>query len=117
SEPGDDNTRAAGRGPTTGRAGRGTATPRDATCVPGRRRHRARGAQASVMLPPAASIFSLAVAENLVAVTFSATETSPVPSTLTGWPLRTAPLATRSSTVTSPPEGYSADSLSRLTTW
>ncbi|CPU62492.1 Uncharacterised protein [Mycobacteroides abscessus] len=42
---------------------------------------------------------------------------SPVPSTLTSWPLRTAPFATRSSTVTWPPSGYSAASLSRFTTW
>ena len=48
---------------------------------------------------------SLAEAENLSAVTDTATEMSPWPSTLTGWPLRTAPLATRSATVTSPPSG------------
>ena len=55
-------------------------------------------AQTTVARPPAASIFSLAEAENAWALTWTATERSPWPRTLTGWPLRTAPLATRSST-------------------
>ena len=57
----------------------------------------------SVTVPPAAAIFSLAEPETASTVTCSATETSPVPSTLTSSFLRTAPLATRSATVTSPP--------------
>src|SRR5918993_456766 len=61
--------------------------------------------QAVVADPPAASIFSLALAEKACAVTFTATPISPVPSTFTSFPPRTAPLVTRSSTVTSPPEG------------
>ncbi len=59
----------------------------------------------TVAEPPAAMILSLALAENACTVTCSVTPASPVPSTLTGSPLRTAPLATRSSTVTSPPSG------------
>src|SRR6476620_8087286 len=78
---------------------------------------RAHGPQATETDPPAASIFSLAEAENAWAVTSTLTERSPWPSTLTGWPLRTAPLATSSSTVTWPPSGKSALIRSRLTTW
>src|SRR3954454_3456331 len=52
------------------------------------------GIQTTVAVPPAASIFCLADAENPWALTWHATEISPWPSTLTGWPLRTAPLAT-----------------------
>ncbi len=59
----------------------------------------------SVAVPPAAVIFSLAEAEYASTETVSATPISPEPSTLTGSPLRTAPLATRSSTVTAPPSG------------
>lgn len=59
----------------------------------------------SVTLPPAAAIFSLAEPETASTETCSATETSPAPSTLTSSFLRTAPLATRSATVTSPPCG------------
>ncbi len=67
---------------------------------------RQREAQtSSVTVPPAAVIFSLAEPETASTVTCSATEISPWPSTLTSWFLRTAPLATRSSTVTSPPSG------------
>ena len=55
--------------------------------------------------PPAASIFSLAEPEKASAVTCTATVISPVPKTLTNSPPRTAPLATRSSTVTTPPVG------------
>src|SRR5699024_195741 len=81
-------------------------------------RSRSAGAdQASVALPPAALIFSAAEPENLSAVMFRATVISPVPRTFTGCFGRTAPLATRSATVTSPPSGNRADSLSRLTTW
>lgn len=57
----------------------------------------------AVVEPPAAEIFSAADLENLCAVTFTATEISPSPSTLTGWFLRTAPLATSWSTSTVPP--------------
>src|SRR5690348_9197628 len=71
------------------------------------------GRQRVVTEPPAASILSLAEPENLWTVTLTVTSMSPVPSTLTGRPSRTAPLATRSSTVTSPPCGYSAASRSR----
>ncbi len=41
------------------------------------------GFYSSVALPPAAASLSLALPENLFAVTFSATEISPSPSTLT----------------------------------
>ena len=63
------------------------------------------GGQAVVAEPPAASIFSLALAENALAVTLTATVISPLPSTFTRCPSRTAPLATRSSMLTSPPSG------------
>ena len=43
------------------------------------------------MLPPAAEIFSDAEDEKLWTVTFTLTEMSPFPRTLTGWPLRAAP--------------------------
>ena len=78
-------------------ADRGPASQKPVPC-----RH---GAQTVVVDPPAASIFSLAAPENLWTVTSTLTSMSPVPSTLTGRPSRTAPLATRSSTVTSPPFG------------
>ncbi len=42
---------------------------------------------------------------------------SPLPRTLTGWFLRTAPAATSSSTPTVPPSGNSAASWATLTTW
>ena len=42
---------------------------------------------------------------------------SPWPSTLTGWPLRTAPAATRSSTPTAPPCGNSRSIAATFTTW
>ena len=61
--------------------------------------------QAVVTVPPAASILALADSDAASTVTASATASSPVPSTLTGSPPRTAPLATRSATVTSPPLG------------
>jgi hypothetical protein len=41
------------------------------------------GRQAVVAVPPAASIFSLALPENALAVTFTATVISPLPSTFT----------------------------------
>src|SRR5690606_23720187 len=87
----------------------------------GRRRVRATGpvrsCQSSETEPPAARIFSRAEPERASTATSSLTVISPVPSTLTRWPLRTAPFATRASTVTWPPSGYSAASLSRVTTW
>src|SRR5690348_11823667 len=52
-----------------------------------------------VVEPPAAAILAAALSENLCALTWTATEISPWPRTLTGWPSRTAPLATRSSTL------------------
>src|SRR5690554_1653426 len=55
--------------------------------------------------PPAATIFDSAEPETLSTATFSLTAISPVPRTLTFSFLRTAPLATRSLTVTSPPLG------------
>ncbi len=73
-------------------------------------------AQSSVMLPPAAAIFSLAEAENASALTCTATEMSPLPRILTGSPARTAPAPTRSSTPTEPPWGNSSPSVDRLTT-
>ena len=73
-------------------------------------------AQSSVMLPPAAAIFSLAEAENASALTCTATEMSPLPRILTGCPARTAPAPTRSSTPTEPPWGNSSPSVDRLTT-
>src|SRR5687768_7556694 len=42
---------------------------------------------------------------------------SPVPSTLTSWPLRTAPLATSASTSTFPPSGNSSPRRLTLTGW
>jgi large subunit ribosomal protein L15 len=71
----------------------------------------------SVALPPAAAIFSFAEAENACALTCTAEEISPLPSTLTGRPGRTAPRAARSSTPTVPPSGKSSLMRSRLTTW
>ncbi len=71
----------------------------------------------SVVLPPAAAIFSFAEAENALALTWTATEMSPEPSTLTGRPSRTAPLATSASMPTEPPSGNRLPSRSRLTTW
>jgi hypothetical protein len=59
----------------------------------------------------------LADAENACALTCTATEMSPEPSTLTGRPSRTAPLVTRSSTPTVPPSGKRSLIRSRLTTW
>src|SRR5690606_35037503 len=89
--------------------------------IPGRDRssHRlVRGVQtSSVTVPPAAVIFSLAEPEPASTGTCSATEISPWPSTLTRLFLRTAPLATSSSTVTSPPSGYREARRSRFTTW
>ena len=63
-------------------------------------------------LPPAAASFSRAEPENASAVTCSVTPSrSPSPSTLTSWPLRTAPAGTRSSTPTVPPCGNSVGEL------
>lgn len=59
----------------------------------------------SSAVPPAAAIFSLAEPEKACTFTWTATEMSPVPRTLTGRPRRTAPRAARSSAVTSPPSG------------
>ena len=73
-----------------------------------RRGRRSPARQSVVAVPPAAAILSRALAENAWTVTCRATVTSPSPSTLTGAPSRTAPLATRSSTVTAPPSGKSA---------
>src|SRR5690606_26509666 len=81
------------------------------------RRRPCQLSQASETVPPAARIFSLADAETRSTAISSLTSISPLPSTFTGWPLRTAPFATRPSTVTVPPSGNSADSLSRFTTW
>src|SRR5699024_9834160 len=76
-----------------------------------------KATHAVVTDPPAAAIFCSAEAENFCAVTSSLTLTSPEPSTLTGWFLRTAPLATSSSTVTVPPSGNSSCRVARFTTW
>src|SRR5215207_11468728 len=72
----------------------------------------------TVVLPPAAPIFSAAEAEKACARTSTFTPPrSPVPSTLTGWPRRTAPASTRASGSIVPPCGNSAAIRSRLTTW
>src|SRR6478735_5405473 len=72
----------------------------------------------TVVLPPAAPIFSAADAENACACTSTFTPPrSPVPSTLTGWPRRTAPASARLSGSIDPPCGNSAAIRSRLTTW
>src|SRR5699024_3328506 len=71
----------------------------------------------AVVEPPAASIFSTADLENLSAVTFSLTLTSPSPRTLTGCLARTRPAATMSATATSPPCGNASAKSATLTTW
>src|SRR5215211_4723606 len=72
----------------------------------------------TVVLPPAAPIFSAADAENACACTSTLTPPrSPVPSTLTGWPRRTAPASARLSGLIEPPSGNSAAIRSRFTTW
>src|SRR3954471_1149806 len=72
----------------------------------------------SVAEPPAAAIFSLADSLNACAEMVSDTPpSSPEPSTLTGWPLRTAPAWPRPPGPISPPFGNSSASRSRLTTW
>src|SRR5215211_8515618 len=72
----------------------------------------------TVVLPPAAPIFSAADAENACACTSTLTPPrSPVPSTLTGWPRRTAPASARLSGLIEPPCGNSAAIRSRFTTW
>ena len=69
-------------------------------------------------VPPAAAIFSAADEENACACTCSSTPPrSPVPSTLTGWPRRTAPASASESGSIEPPCGNSAAIRSRLTTW
>src|SRR4051812_7823285 len=74
--------------------------------------------QMRVVLPPAAAIFSAADAENACACTCTSTPpSSPVPSTFTGWPRRTAPASARESGFTEPPWGNSVAIRSRLTTW
>src|SRR3712207_4258449 len=74
--------------------------------------------QMRVVLPPAAPIFSAADAEKACACTCTWTEPrSPVPSTFTGWPRRTAPASARVSGLTEPPWGNRAAIRSRLTTW
>src|SRR5688572_25019034 len=71
-----------------------------------------------VVLPPAAPIFSAADAEKACACTCTWTSPrSPVPSTFTGWPRRTAPASARVSGLIEPPWGNSAAIRSRLTTW
>src|SRR5699024_5900496 len=119
----DEGRRRLGSGRPPGTAGRGRVTQKGAVTevtAPFVLKPRSRSAgadQASVALPPAALIFSAAEPENLSAVMFRATVISPVPRIFTGCFGRTAPLATRSATVTSPPSGNRVDSLSRLTTW
>src|SRR4051812_27861785 len=74
--------------------------------------------QMVVVLPPAELIFSAADDEKACAVTSTLTPPrSPVPSTLTGWPRRTAPAAASASGSIAPPRGNSAAIRSRLTTW
>src|SRR4051812_8211185 len=76
------------------------------------------GVQNVVVLPPAAPIFSAADDEKACAVTSTLMPPrSPVPSTLTGWPRRTAPASARASGPIVPPCGNSAAIRSRLTTW
>src|SRR3954454_22128542 len=72
----------------------------------------------SVAEPPAAAIFSLADSLNACAEMVSDTPpSSPEPSTLTSWPLRTAPASTSCTGPTSPPFGNSSARRSRVTTW
>src|SRR5215203_2727801 len=72
----------------------------------------------TVVLPPAAPIFSAAEAEKACARTSTFTPPrSPVPSTLTGWPRRTAPASASASGSMEPPCGNRAAIRSRLTTW
>src|SRR5215218_6918926 len=72
----------------------------------------------TVVLPPAVPIFSAADAEKAWADTSTFTPPrSPVPSTFTGWPRRTAPASARVSGSTGPPWGNNAAIRSRLTTW
>ena len=63
------------------------------------------GQDISVADPPAAAIFSRALPLNLCAVTSTFTVSLPLPRIFTRVFLRTAPLATRSAGVTSPPVG------------
>ena len=77
---------------------------------PGSRWPRSRGRRHDgygdyLIEPPAATIFCSAEPETLSTATFSLTAMSPSPRTLTFSFLRTAPLATRSPMVTSPPFG------------
>src|SRR3954454_14939315 len=82
------------------------------------RRDRQESSPYTLAAPPAAAIFSRAEVLKACAVMVSATPPrSPVPSTLTGWPRRTAPASTSSFGPTSPPFGNSSASRSRLTTW
>src|SRR3954447_26282258 len=72
----------------------------------------------TVVLPPAAPIFSAADEEKACAETSTFTPPrSPVPSTFTGWPRRTAPASASVSGSTGPPCGNRAAIRSRLTTW
>src|SRR6476620_439675 len=74
--------------------------------------------QMTVVLPPAAPIFSAADEEKACAEISTFTPPrSPVPSTLTGWPRRTAPASASVSGSTRPPCGKRAAIRSRLTTW
>src|SRR5918997_7189894 len=76
------------------------------------------GLQLRVVLPPAAPIFSAADAEKACACTWTWTPPrSPVPSTFTGWPRRTAPASARVSGLIEPPWGNKDAIRSRLTTW
>src|SRR5215207_3508716 len=94
-------------------AGRAADDPRGTVRAPGGRRP-----QIWVVLPPAAPIFSAADAEKAWADTSTFTPPrSPVPSTFTGWPRRTAPASARVSGSTGPPWGNRDAIRSRLTTW
>ena len=62
-------------------------------------------------------IFSTALSEKRCALTVSATERDPSPSTLTGFLRRTAPAAAMSSGPISPPSGKSRPRSLTFTTW
>src|ERR1700750_2736501 len=67
--------------------------------------------------PPAAVIFSTALPEKRWALTWSATDSEPSPSTLTGFLRRTAPAPAMSSGPISPPSGKSRSRSPTFTTW
>jgi hypothetical protein len=79
-------------------------------------RLRTFGSLSAVTLPPAASIFSRALAENECAVTESFFESSPVPRILTSvFVFFSSPFSTSASTVTASPASKTRSRSRRLT--